>query len=506
MIYLQSHTDFRVGDVGNWAISSVADGQWHHFAIVSESGVGTTLYLDGVSQGSRGNTRTSLDLADGVIYFGQEQDALGSRLDRTQTADGILDEMRFWSVARSETEIADNLNATIPVDSIGLTAYYKLDETSGRTVADATANGLDATAVTLSPNSSTQVYGFDVEAGQEVLIDLLSQLGFVYTPNLQLVDEFGNRLLHEADGELGPVTLDAGRYYILVEGEPNDYFANGRYDLEVSVISDPAVANDAEDLDLGEVVQGEFLKRFQTDRFTFTLSEQSTMAFDSLTDSATLTWSIVQDGVTLIDNRRFDLSDANDRDDTAFVLSAGDYELQVFSTLRETYAFQLIDLQLAETVNFDESQTGVAIPADQTRAFQFNALDSETIFIDFANPSPNSNLAVKLFDSAGKLLFQNDRITDMDSIAIEQSGTHYLLLEGWLGNPETTVDFTVTKTQTTNSAIALDQEIVGTIARPGDRFEYTFELTDAEKLYFDSLTAESGVVWSLARDGINVVE
>lgn len=59
---------------------------------------------------------------------------------------GDIDEVRVWNVARSGTEIAENLYSELNGDESGLVSYWNFNEPPGSTVAnDATSNGNHAT-------------------------------------------------------------------------------------------------------------------------------------------------------------------------------------------------------------------------------------------------------------------------------------------------------------------------------------------------------------------------
>src|SRR5207244_541666 len=55
-----------------------------------------------------------------------------------QPFDGSIDELRIWNTARTQTDIADNRFTFINPATTGLRAYYKFDEGSGTSTADAT--------------------------------------------------------------------------------------------------------------------------------------------------------------------------------------------------------------------------------------------------------------------------------------------------------------------------------------------------------------------------------
>ncbi len=57
---------------------------------------------------------------------------------------GVLDEFRFWNVARSGSQIAKNMNKALNLRKAnGLVAYWRMNEGSGQVAADASGNGHD---------------------------------------------------------------------------------------------------------------------------------------------------------------------------------------------------------------------------------------------------------------------------------------------------------------------------------------------------------------------------
>jgi hypothetical protein len=68
---------------------------------------------------------------------------------------GQIDEFRIWSVARTAAQITSTMNKTLVGDEANLTGYWKFDETSGTTAADAvTTAGHTPHAGTLMANST----------------------------------------------------------------------------------------------------------------------------------------------------------------------------------------------------------------------------------------------------------------------------------------------------------------------------------------------------------------
>lgn len=114
---------------------SLSSGTWNHIAITTASG-GSTLYVNGLESGSfptHSSAATSLNgWALGMGGYG------GPAFE--------VAEMRIWSVARTPTQIADNLTADV-TGQTGLQGYWKFDDASGLTAVDSSGNGNSGTLV-----------------------------------------------------------------------------------------------------------------------------------------------------------------------------------------------------------------------------------------------------------------------------------------------------------------------------------------------------------------------
>jgi len=131
--------------------ATLADGVWQHVAVTLEAGT-LRLYIDGVldttfpaSQAPMNSTRP--------LRFGLEDSSLWKY-------DGLLAEVRIWSVARTEAQIAQAMDTRLTGSETGLLGYWKFDEGSGDVLTDAGGNGLDArlgSAVRADANDPTCV-------------------------------------------------------------------------------------------------------------------------------------------------------------------------------------------------------------------------------------------------------------------------------------------------------------------------------------------------------------
>jgi len=114
----------------------IADGRWHHIALVVDSS-GGTLYVDGVARQSRlwtgafGSPTTTQEMRIGS-YPGGNDGFVGSI---------FLDEVSVWNAALNPSQIQTSRNGGATGLEGSRLAYYLCNETSGLTVADSAPLG-----------------------------------------------------------------------------------------------------------------------------------------------------------------------------------------------------------------------------------------------------------------------------------------------------------------------------------------------------------------------------
>src|SRR5262249_29697257 len=136
-----ARADIGNGAGGYYALQNlrvVNDGQWHHLAAVVTSSQGV-LYVDGVAGTAQAISGLGLNSARPII-FGNDP-CCGGRF-----FSGIIDEVRIWNIALSQTQIKTTMNQTLSVPQPGLIAYWRLDET-GNYAIDSSGNGNTGTLV-----------------------------------------------------------------------------------------------------------------------------------------------------------------------------------------------------------------------------------------------------------------------------------------------------------------------------------------------------------------------
>ncbi|MEO9477184.1 MAG: LamG-like jellyroll fold domain-containing protein, partial [Cyclobacteriaceae bacterium] len=110
---------------------------WYHVALV-RSGDNATLYQNGVQIATAAGMSSRVLSSVTPMSLGYQPS--GSPFYFS----GEMDEVRFWTVARTETELSDNLYSTLIGNETGLIAYYRFDQPENSMVLpDRTINSLD---------------------------------------------------------------------------------------------------------------------------------------------------------------------------------------------------------------------------------------------------------------------------------------------------------------------------------------------------------------------------
>lgn len=119
----------------------ITQDQWVHLAVTyNGTDRSMKLYMDGVEVGSdtlAGTTRNTTTNPITIAHY-----LLDGSTD--QYFDGRMDEIRVWSVARTQSEISENMHIQLEGTESGLVAYYNFDERAGNSVLDITSNSNDS--------------------------------------------------------------------------------------------------------------------------------------------------------------------------------------------------------------------------------------------------------------------------------------------------------------------------------------------------------------------------
>lgn len=107
---------------------------WHHIAgVYSASGNTTRLYVDGILKDAKSGM--------GALRYTNADLHIGNSIYGDEAFDGAIDELRIWSVARTQAQIAADMSKTYVGGRPGLVGYWKMDAGSGQLVADSSGLG-----------------------------------------------------------------------------------------------------------------------------------------------------------------------------------------------------------------------------------------------------------------------------------------------------------------------------------------------------------------------------
>ena len=120
---------------------------WHHVAGVYD-GTTISIYINGVLQNSTPYTGT-IDASTGTDLNIGENPTWSGRV-----FNGRIDEVRIWNIARSQTEIFDNMTVNIDPATTGLMGYWKFDDATGATLTDATPNANHGTLTNMDTDNA----------------------------------------------------------------------------------------------------------------------------------------------------------------------------------------------------------------------------------------------------------------------------------------------------------------------------------------------------------------
>lgn len=176
-----------------------------------------------------------------------------------------------------------------------------------------------------------------------------------------------------------------------------------------------------------------------------------------------------------------------------FTLSeSGDYLLFVnsssFGGQPVTYSFEMTDLSTTQPVGFDTPVTIQLPTGHDTRLFQFQGTAGQRLYFD--------SLVEDLPFDAGRWSLiapgnqsPTDSLPSLNSdfvVTLPLTATYVLALVGH-ASTATEVRFQITTPRITTAALTLGETVTGTLDKPGDRADYTFQGTVGQSIYFDAL-------------------
>jgi hypothetical protein len=349
---------------------------------------------------------------------------------------------------------------------------------------------------TLNPANETDAYRFTVPSGTRVFFNSINNSGM---PNAywRCVDSSGGLVFSQGIGDIGPRVLTAGGTYILTIDGYHSESTLGNYTFNLVTPQD-----EVHSLPLNTLVQDSITSAGQTHLYTFSLLNKTLVSFDSLVANSDMRWSL--DGPTgrIMNERGFTSSDASFGTGPLY-LPPGDFRLSVRAINDQTgdFRFRLLDLGLAETIPLNATLARTLDPANETDAFNFAVSPGTKVYFDLLTQTGLPNAYWRCVNSRGEPIFAVS-LSDRGPLELTEGGIYTLLVEGHPSEERSgNYSFTLWTVIDSSHALTLGSVISGAIATPGQTEEYRFSVPVTTRVYFDSLTNNSAITWTLRGSG-----
>lgn len=244
--------DLELRDNGKFAFTLAADGtltyletansfntnEWYHIAGVYD---GTTMkiYVNGIEENSSTNESGAINYLDSWLAIGMYKDD-----NESNATDALIDEVRIWNVARSQADIRATMCQKMMGTEIGLTGYWRMDDSTGTILVDRTSSNLNGSLQNMDPTTDwvlsgaalgdTSVYLYNnlwggqnlsltsVDKGNMTLSDVLGDPKGVHLYKVNAVPNTTNNIQ-----DLGNTSVYYGTF--VVEGNAPSYKASYDY-------------------------------------------------------------------------------------------------------------------------------------------------------------------------------------------------------------------------------------------------------------------------------------
>jgi hypothetical protein len=289
------------------------------------------------------------------------------------------------------------------------------------------------------------------------------------------------------------VILDPGAYTVVVRdtaGAPSDF--------TFRAFDPPLPAASADTGTRAPVISGNLATPGQADQYSFTLSKESLLYFDSVTNNDSINWSLTGPRGAEVNARAFSSSDAENVGSPLLTLLAGNYTLSVQANGDRTgaYGFRLLDLSKAQPITPGVPVTAT-LPANlgnETDLYSFTANAGQRLYL---NAISGGNIYWRLVDPFGNIIGSPNYFGDQ-SITVTSSGTYTLLVEGRIYSAAAnTYSFGVNIDADSTAPLVLGQSTYGAVTQPGQLNNYTFAQPGETRAVFDALTLDTSLLWSL---------
>ncbi|MBD2459072.1 putative Ig domain-containing protein [Nostoc sp. FACHB-87] len=386
------------------------------------------------------------------------------------------------NIQLAQSGITNNFTATLPTDG---TYFVILDGTSATPVnfsvqvvnveiQESTLTLGETISGTLTKAGQQDIYRFNASAGQRIFFDGLGSTNLA--TNARLVSPTGVEILGNtrSDRNSAPLILtESGEYSLIVSaGDRTDNYSFRLLDLDAPTTS----------INLNTVVSGTVTTALATEVYQFTGNAGQEIFFDALTNTGSLSWTILGSSNADLGNRSFP------QDFFTVLPSDGIYTLLLNSSNANpvNFSWEIVTPQRqTATINYGEVITGDLSQPGETDIYQFSGVAGQQIWFDGLE-SASTEIEVAMVSPGGDRIFERLRLDRDNStpLTLFESGTYSLIINSGRGNPgAVTGDYRFQVLEITPN-LTVPNDLTGTINRANEAQIYQFAGVKGQKLTF----------------------
>ena len=161
------------------------------------------------------------------------------------------------------------------------------------------------------------------------------------------------------------------------------------------------------------------------------------------------------------------------------------------------YQFRLLNLAAATPITPGTVVSNALDVAKETDLYRFSVTAGSRYFFDWLGGTVSGNTYWRLLDPFGVEVFATGP-NNAGLRTLAETGTYTLAVEGYMNDASGgNYSFNVVPVVGGTQGFAMGNTVTGAIATPGQVQRHTFSVASAARLYFDSLTNQSEIRWSL---------
>ncbi len=336
---------------------------------------------------------------------------------------------------------------------------------------------------TLDVPSASDVYTFSGTASERIYFQAASESDGYYGASWALYGPNNQQVSSSYWWNDFSATLPIDGTYTLVVSNYAYYSSSSTYSFATYVNVDPTSA-----LALGQEVTGALANPGDTATYTFKADVGQNLYFDGLNSNGNgLSAELTNPNGTVI----FDSGMASDAG--PYTLKYGGlYSLVISGSGASTgsYDFNLSDTSSAPTIAINTPVNDTLATGASTNFYQFSGTAGESLYFQAQNNSGSYYyLSWALYGSGSEQLASAYYFTDFTA-TLPYTGTYLLKVSG--DNYATSAisyGFEAFEPVNSTGALTLGQEVIGTMANPGDTTTYSFKADVGQNLYFNGLNS-----------------